>query len=303
MECAHARVLPICISGRLSSTAIGVSDRGKHTTSAMFADDDAQLDSEPDYSYISRVGDGLMLEEGASLASVFSASQSESLELHSMVLRCPWSSLSLAGALSGAHRLLVSDLQTQLFGLRKACSVLTAARPPFRIWISVVRSVCAAVASLFFLSSGFMPLRCARYALGGVYRNTLSACILSEVLDTIISIVQFLSYPNGNVVPDNYIQYTAQKLAVAVGGVIFATAIPTPVLTGHLVLCISHVFVDMCMSSLKKTSAVHLNYLLERMSNWRARVRLSAAVLDSRALIEKTHSDDNGEWTCSELTF
>lgn len=314
MEASYTNVLPIFIRDlhTVAPSSLGESDRGQSISSVitleenpdMSVEDDAALDPK-DFSSIciSTLEDVQMLEESTELARVFSASHSEFLELHYMMLQCPWSSLSLAGAFSGANRLLVVDLQTQLYGLRKACSVLTSACPPVQIWISVVRSICATVASLFFLSSKCLPVRCARFALGGVYRNALSACILSEVLDAVIAIMQFLNSPAKDVTRDNFIQYTVKKLALAVGGMICATAIPTPLLSGHLVLCISHVLVDMCVSSLKKTSATHLRYLLERLRSWQARVRLSAVVLDSRAIVEKTYSDESGEWTCSELTF
>jgi len=245
----------------------------------------------------------LLIEESASMASVFSASYNESRELLSVVLQCPPSDMSRSALFKGANHLLVVDLQTQLFALRKVCSLFTSRCSPMRIWISLGRSTCAAVVSFVFLSSECMPLRCARYALGGAYRNALSACILSEVIDAVIAIVKFLAIPTDAVVTDNFVQYTAKKLAVAVSGMILASTIPNSLLTGHLVLCISHVLVDVSVNSLKKTSAKTLQFLLEKMSAWRASVRLSSAVLESRKIIEDVYTDDGGEWTCSELTF
>lgn len=238
-----------------------------------------------------------------SIASVLSASNDEILQLHAILQRYWSSSTTTVNSLSSINKFVYLDAQTQIFGLRKVCSCIKASNPSVRVWLCVVRSICAAVTSFLFFSSDVLPIKCARYVLGSVYRNALSACILSEVLDTAIVLLQFFTSSTTNSETDNFIQFTIKKLALSIGGIVFATALPTPLLSGHCVVCVSHLLVDTCANILKNSGAKQLKFMYNRLVEWRARVRLSSTVLDNRTVVEKTHSDTDGEWICTELKF
>ena len=70
------------------------------------------------------------VKENDSVASVVSACNDEILEMHSMLQKYWSSSVTAANSLSSVNKLVFLNVQTQLFGLRKACTLMKASTPP-----------------------------------------------------------------------------------------------------------------------------------------------------------------------------
>lgn len=242
--------------------------------------------------------DLFLCEEHTSLDSVVSACYHESRAL-SDLFSCGSKALDVTRAFDCASSVVMCDVHTQLFGLRKACSVLSSSCPPIGVWVHLMRSTCSVAMSFFFLSSRHLPIRCARYVVGGIYKNALHACILSEILDTVLLIVNFLRTPQST---KNFSIDATRKLAMSVGSIMFANTIPSHFLAGHLIFCICNALVDVSFKSMGTLCESHLAFIHEKLSVWRARVRLSPAVLQTRSVVEQTYEDE-GDWTLSDLVI
>ena len=260
-----------------------VGDRG----GAMLVDADSATGS-----------DMVFVEEQKTLACAVAVGASEASSLRTL-LRNASGCGTLGGKATHFSNVLYLDLENQLCFLQKVCSILPGLCPSLRFSGALIRAGAAASASLFFLLSGCTPARCLRFVVGGVYKNALHACILTEVLRTLSEVA---TYAQEGCREDskNFVCRTSQKLAAVATGVFVASTVPAPLLAGHLVACVSDLLVESTLSSLVHLTGPTLSVVATKINEFRTSIRLWESVM-SRLRIEERPSLAEPNWTLTDI--
>ena len=244
-------------------------------------------------------GDDLVfVEEQKTLACAVAVGASEASSLRTL-LRGASERGTLGGKAAHFSNALHLDLENQLCFFQKVCSILPGHCPSLRVSGALIRAGVAASASLFFLLSGCTPARCLRFVVGGVYKNALHACILSEVLRTLGEVATF-AREGSREDSKNFVCRTSQKLAAVATGVFVASTVPAPLLAGHLVACVTDLLVESTVSALVHLAAPTLSVVVTKINEFQTSIRLWESVM-SRLRIKERPALAEPDWTLTDI--
>jgi len=242
--------------------------------------------------------DLVFVEEQRTLACAVAVGASEASTLWTL-LRSAGACATLGGKVAHFFNVLHLDLENQLCFLQKVCTILPGLCSSLRVSGALIRAGVAASASLFFLLSGCTPARCLRFVVGGVYKNALHACILTEVLRTLSEVA---TYAREGCREDskNFVCRTSQKLASVATGVFVASTVPPPLLAGHLVACVTDLLVESTLSSLVHLATPTLSVVVTKINEFQTNIRLWESVM-SRLRIKERPSLAEPDWTLTDI--
>jgi len=244
-------------------------------------------------------GDDLVfVEEQKTLACAVAVGASEASTLRTLLRRAS-ARATLGGKVAHFSNVLHLDLENQLCFLQKVCSILPGLCSSVRVSSALIRAGVAASASLFFLLSGCTPARCLRFVVGGVYKNALHACILTEVLGTLGEVA---TYAREGCREDskNFVCRTSQKLAAVATSVFVASTVPAPLLAGHLIACVTDLLVESTLSSLVRQAAPTLSVVATKINEFQTSIRLWESVM-SRLRVKERPSLAEPDWTLTDI--
>lgn len=209
--------------------------------------------------------------------------------------KCDVKCLEAARAVSTT---IANDIETQIYYLRLGCRKLLNHRAPVKIALALIRVAGAFASLIFYLFSSSIPAQGLRMILGGLCKNTLQLCVLSEVLLSIRNTVAYVK--NGSSNNDRtFVTNTAERLVGILLGLATSRFIPAPYLAGHLVACVSLSILDATLSACTGQSDFILSCVFNVVSEAYARIRLSSFAKDNMHLTEEC--DDETDWMLSDM--